>query len=293
MALTESDRALIAAMELLRKQFAESSQALISSAANTKRSAADFEAQAAAGRDFIAGRKGLVAPGAEPEAQGGTKAPSPPPKATERGPARGFLDNREANRVAEKPALEGIRPSLGTEPNGDVQKTTVDRASLVNAFSAVAAKFAAVIAPVAILGRVLSASVAGFQLPGTYQAAPGDEMQEGTGQFNRRDILTNALQGTMQSLRQSISARPQLASIPEVGKQFQLTALKVDPIEERIERLAIRMVELMGQVVANTARADRPGRAYDPVLAPTVAELVRRTTAERGSTSDGADYGGI
>lgn len=360
MALNNDDKALIVAMELLRKSIGDNT---ISVAANTQRNEAGFAAQAKAVGDFVDGKK--------------TRPSDFAPRSGSQN-----IDNRTPRE------REPARTS--TRGNGGVS-------AIMSTLGTVAASLGAIAGPAAILASVLSSNVSGMQLLGTGvqllasvfapillpltvlfaaglvaasevlygELAPAMEvffnlifgigipvmewfitsLSEAIGavadfadtlfgateedQAEKREVFNelaqsdnpffaatggiglmalgdegmpkssetetteadnsspfqSALRDVMRSLRMSIGPRAQISGISDVGRQAQLAALNQDPLEARLMKQQIDVLNRIERAIGRQQN-ERDSRVYD-------WKATGAGNYERGSsTVEGGDYGG-
>jgi hypothetical protein len=287
--LSAEDRALIAAMELLRKQFADATSALLSSAANTRRSAVAFERQATSGRDFIEGNTGVINPGIHQETPSG-KVPElasrklrgePEERASPEKPTSYQQQLKELN---EDPARNSGRAkkALNETPAGAV----------LGVLGEVAGKFAQVAGPAALLGQALSSNLSGFQLFGQAVADFGSLRASLVNRGPGASAVECGLLGTLKSLQLSMGPRAQISQLGEVSKQIQMARLNQDPIEARMLKTQQEMLGALNQVVANTRhRRAAPNRVHDPTGHGPGSSSSTSEGADDWPPSAGGDYG--
>lgn len=188
-ALSQEERMLVAAMELLRRQLGDTS--VILAAANTQKSDADYLKQAAEALQFVADRApgGFgparpVAPTPPPADLGGAGAPvvidRKLPKRPDTDPGPGGIETKENKADREPNAQKALKAwhddPARKEANAAKQLASAQRAErneklkgnpIASVLTGVAAKFAAVLGPAALLSQVLQSNLSGFQVLGT------------------------------------------------------------------------------------------------------------------------------
>jgi hypothetical protein len=355
MALSNEDKALVVAFELLRKQLHDSAAA---TAANTQRTEDDYREQAKALRELAAKLD---------TAEGRAPAPGAPPPG---GPAPTVNPNQAAladwQNDPERKERNAARQLAGAKKAERGQ--ALNASPLFGVLGQVAAKFAAVVGPAALLGQVLNSQISGFQvlgtatkvlaatiapvlLPATVALSAGvlalsdvimdhglpvmdrwfdyvlgtaipaiaflidtiDDAGKGVEDFaeavedavnwverkinslnpfsesnpdERRFLgvkwsdrgtgeagVNAGLADTLRSLRMSMGPRAQITGIGDVGRGAQLASIQADPLEARLMRDQLKVLE---KIEAKLPGRAAPRRVYDP----------GETTA-----GGGADYG--
>jgi hypothetical protein len=85
----------------------------------------------------------------------------------------------------------------------------------------------------------------------------------GRGGRSARSRVDGALTDVLASFRRSLGPRAQISGLAEVGKQAQLAALNSDPLEARLMRHQIQVLERIEAAIKRRREADRNPRAYD------------------------------
>lgn len=321
--ISEGQKALVVAMELLRNAVQDNVLAL---AANTRRTEESLAAHGASIEAFVAGAGGGA----------GGAMPTATPVAT-------VVETAEQRQKRQERAEERKRANERAET---LKNTRQAFSPLTSMFALMGAKFAAIAGPLAVLGQVLSSATSGLQTLGkaaqlvasafgpiilpaalmlatsftavaelmsdvggpamdaffdlvintlvpaitssidafillaniTNEAADvlkalggaagsASAFLHGRGSRDARERVGGSMRDVMESFRRSLGPKAQISGLGEVGKSVQLAALNADPLEARLLRQQLMVLERIAAAVERRREADASGRVHDPVSA--------------------------
>jgi hypothetical protein len=331
--ITQQQKALVVALELLRNQIQSNELAL---AANTQRVGALMSWYAYHLEQFVGAAGGGAPAGPMP-----TATPVATPVTPTATPVATVIETAE-QRNKRQQREEEKRRSESWRKAGDTMKQAAS--PLTSVFAMVGAKFAAVAGPLAVLAQVLSSATSGFQtfgkaaqlmgsalapilLPVVLMMATsmtafaelisqvgGPAMQDffeivvdafvpcielaietfivladvakgvagvikelgnaavfwtaalsGRGSRETRGRVDGAMRDVLESFRRSIGPKAQISGLGEVGKSVQLAALNADPLEARLMRQQLAVLERIAAAVERRRSLDAAPRVHDPV----------------------------
>lgn len=125
----------------------------------------------------------------------------------------------------------------------------------------------ALFGPVGAIGKALGINVDKSFLFGPAGGASdikpeSEEAKEST--RRARDTVGSALSDVMKSLRLSLGPRAQITGLESVGRGVQLAALNQDPLEARLMRQQIAILERIEAAIRRNQRRAANERVYDP-----------------------------